>query len=103
MHRKAQLFLSTYVDDFKMAGKKESIGRTWATLGKKIALEGATALEDHVYLGCSQRPASVDEAQISAKKDLFQRITTARVDAEAGGRPHAGGCRHVGAYQPSTR
>ena len=57
----------------------------WATLGKKIAIEGATPLEDHVYLGCSQRPATVNEAQISAKRDLFQWITIARVSTEAGG------------------
>ena len=86
LHRKAKLFQSTYVDDLKMVGKKESLKPMWDTLGKRIDLEGATPLMAHVYLGCNQRPEAINEQLISAKHELFTRLTAATVK-EAGGDP----------------
>ena len=54
-HRKLGLFLSVYVDDFKMAGKKEKFAPMWATLRKKIDLEPPVPMDGNVYLGCIQQ------------------------------------------------
>ena len=42
MHKTKQLFLSVYVDDFKMAGLAKNIRQAWAELGKHLELEPAT-------------------------------------------------------------
>ena len=81
LHREAQLFLSVYVDDFKMVGKVENMGPMWKTLKEKMELEPSTPLVDQVYLGCNQREADVDEELIATKADLFKRITTTSVNA----------------------
>ena len=78
-HKKSKLFLSVYVDDFKMVGKTESLGPMWKRLEKKIDLEGPTPIMNQVYLGCSQRPAEVDEELIASKAEFLKRITTSRV------------------------
>ena len=48
------LFLTVYVDDFKLAGKTENIEPTWKILMKDVDLEEPTSFLDHVYLGCTQ-------------------------------------------------
>ena len=54
-HPVKRLFLSVYVDDFKMAGKAANISGMWAELRKHLDLEAPTRLVDNVYLGCSQK------------------------------------------------
>ena len=49
------LFLSVYVDDVKLAGKKQNINPTWKVPMKDVDLEEPTSFLDHVYSGCTQR------------------------------------------------
>ena len=63
-----------------MVGRKGSLAAIWATLRKNIDLDDTTPLVDLVYLGCTQRAATIDEASIKAKTELFQIITTSDVD-----------------------
>ena len=50
-----QLFLSVYVDDYKMAGKKENITPMWEKLRKQgFDIEPPTKFHDSTYLGCQQ-------------------------------------------------
>ena len=44
---------SVYVDDIKMAGKKQNLARMWRKLMKNVDIEERTSLLDHVYLGCT--------------------------------------------------
>ena len=44
-----------YVDDVKLAGKKQNIDRMWKILMKDVDLGETTSFLDHVYLGCTQR------------------------------------------------
>ena len=61
VHKPKQIFLSAYVDDYKMAGKKENIAPMWATLRKAgLELEDAVSLKSNVYLGCAQREVVPD-------------------------------------------
>ena len=55
VHRQKGFFLSVYVDDIKLAGKKENFNPMWKVLNKEIDLGEATSFLEHVYLGCTQR------------------------------------------------
>ena len=55
VHREKGLFLFVYVDDVKLAGKKQNIIPMWKVLNKEVDLGEPTSFLDHVYLGCTQR------------------------------------------------
>ena len=55
MQREGGLFLSVYVHDIKLAGKKQNIDPMWKVLNKEVHLGEPTSFFDHVYLGCTQR------------------------------------------------
>ena len=55
VHREKGLFLSVYVDDIKLAGKKQNIDPMWKVLNKEVDLGEPTSFLDHVFLGCTQR------------------------------------------------
>ena len=51
MHREKGLFLSVYVDDIKLAGKKQNLDPMWKLLNKEVDLGEPTSFLDHVHLG----------------------------------------------------
>ena len=53
-HREKGLFLFVYVDDIKLAGKKENINPMWKVLNKEVDLGEPTTFIDHENLGCTQ-------------------------------------------------
>ena len=55
VHREEGLFFSVYVDDIKLAGKKQNIDPMWKVLNKEVDLGEPTSFLDHVYLVCTQR------------------------------------------------
>ena len=55
VHREKGLFLSVYVDDIKLAGKKQNIDPMWKVLNKEVDLGEPTSFLDHVHLGCTQK------------------------------------------------
>ena len=61
---KQVLFLSVYVDDIKLAGKKQNVDPMWKELIKLVDLEEPTSFLDHVYLGCTQRVCNANECII---------------------------------------
>ena len=73
-HRAQQLFLSVYVDDFKMAGKKTNIAPMWKKLREKLDLEPPVSLSSNVYLGCGQREIPVQKDLQTGKTELFKRL-----------------------------
>ena len=46
--------MSVYVDDIKMAGKKQNIDPGWKVLMRDVDLGEPTSFFDHVYFGCTQ-------------------------------------------------
>ena len=52
---KKDYFLSVYVDDTKLAEKKQNFDPIWKALNKEVDLGEPTSFLDHVYLGCTQR------------------------------------------------
>ena len=59
VHREKGLFLSVYVDDIKLAGKKHNIDPMWKLLNKEVDLGEPTSFLDHLYLGCTQRQCEI--------------------------------------------
>ena len=60
-----KLFLSVYVDDIKLAGKKQNIDPMWKVLNIEVDQGEPTSFLDHVYLGCTRR-------QCEKRKDCGQ-------------------------------
>ena len=50
VHREKGLFLFVYVDDIKLAGKKQNMNPMWKVLNKEVDLGEPTSFLDHVYL-----------------------------------------------------
>ena len=48
-----------YVDDIKLAGKKQNIDPMWKVLNKEIDLGEPTSFLDHENLGCTQRQCEI--------------------------------------------
>ena len=59
-HPVLEIFLSIYVDDFKMAGPKDHLKPTWAALRKHLDLDPEVKSSENVYLGCGQNQIPVD-------------------------------------------
>ena len=68
------MYLSVYVDDFRMAGKTENLASVWKKLGEKLDLDPAVPSHSNTYLGCNQRPVNLDEKVVREKADLFTRL-----------------------------
>ena len=51
VHREKGLFLSVYVDDIKLAGKKQNIDPMWKVLNKEVDLGEATSFLGSCLLG----------------------------------------------------
>ena len=55
VHREKGLFLSVYLDDIKLAGKKQHIDPMWKVLYKEVDLGQPTSFLDHENLDGSPR------------------------------------------------
>ena len=73
--------LSVYVDDIKLAGRKESLA-LMDMLGGKIELEDPTPLVNQVYSGCIQREAVTRDEIVKGNRDSFGKDSP----------PKPGGC-----------
>ena len=72
VHREKGLFLSVYVDDIKLAGKKQNIDPMWKVLNKEVDLGEPTSFLDHVYLGCTQRPCEMSKDVVDTYRTMFE-------------------------------
>ena len=80
-HREKGLFFSVYVDDIKLAGKKQNLDPMWKILNKEVDLGEPTSFLDHVYLGCSQRQCQRSKDTVDNYRTIFEsRISAARVE-----------------------
>ena len=67
-----------YVDDIKLAGKKQNIDPMWKVLNKEVDLGEPTPFLDHVYLGCTQRQCEISKDIVDNYKTMFEsRISAA--------------------------
>ena len=89
-HTEKQLFLSVYVDDFKMAGKAENLPKMWEQLGKKLILDPPTPLHHNVYLGCGQQNIEPPAGLLAEKFEFFNStLMRNRMEPSAANKPKA--------------
>ena len=67
-----RLFLSVYVDDIKLAGKKQNIVPMWKVLNKEVDLGEPTSFLDHVYLECTQRQCEISKDIVDHYRTMFE-------------------------------
>ena len=67
-----------YVDDTKLAGKKQNLNPMWKLLNKEVDLGEPTSFLDHVNLGCTQRQCQISKDIVDNYRTMFEsRISTA--------------------------
>ena len=69
---KKGLFLSVYVDDIKLAGKKPNIDPMWKILNKEVDLGEPTSSLDHENLGCTQRQCEINIDIVDNYRTMFE-------------------------------
>ena len=85
VHRGKGFFLSVYVDDIKLAGKKQNVNPMWKVLNKEVDLGEPTSFLDHVYLGCTQRQCKISKDVVDNYRTMFE----SRISAGASEKLHA--------------
>ena len=78
VHREKGLFLSVYVDDTKLSGKKQNINPLWKSTQQEIDLGEPTSFLDHVYLGCTQRQCEISKDTVDNYRTMFKSRVSAR-------------------------
>ena len=70
-----------YVDDIKLAGKKQHLDPMWKVLNKEVELGEPTSFLDHVYLGCTQRKCEISKDIVDNYRTMFEsRISAGGVE-----------------------
>ena len=73
VQREKGLFLSGYVDELKLAEKKQNLDPMWKVLNKEVDLrEPTTSFLDHVYLGCTQRQCQTRKDIVDNGRAMFE-------------------------------
>ena len=79
VHHQKRLFLSVYVDEIKLTGKKQNLDPMCKLLNKEVDLGEPTSFPDHVYLGCTQRQREISKDIVDNYRTMFE----SRISAEA--------------------
>ena len=72
VHREKSLFLSVYVDDIKLAVKKQIINPMWKVLNKEVDLGEPTSFLDHANLGCTRRHCKISKDIVDNYRTMFE-------------------------------
>ena len=72
VHREKGLFLSVYVDDIKLAGKKQNLDPMRKLLNKEVDLGEPTSFLDHVFLGYTQRQCEISKVIVDNDRTMFE-------------------------------
>ena len=61
-----------YVDDIKLAGKKQNIDPMWKVLNKEVDLGQPTSFLDRENLGCTQRHCQISKDMVDNDRTMFE-------------------------------
>ena len=76
-----RLCLSVYVDDIKLAGKKQNLYPMWKLLNKGVDLGEPTSFLDHENLGCTQRQCQTSKDIVDNYRTMFEsRISAVKIE-----------------------
>ena len=82
-----------YVDDIKLAGKKQNISPTWKIPMKDVDLGEPTSFLDRENLGCIQRECKISNEIVAHYRDMFESRISAgakeKLPIRAPGKPDA--------------
>ena len=85
VHRQQGLFLSVYLDDIKIAGRKPNMAPMWKSLMKIVDPGEPTSFHDHENLECTQRECEPNVTII----DEYRKMFNSRISAGGCEKPHA--------------
>ena len=71
VHKKLQVFLGVYVDDFHLSGKSTGMEATWTALKKHIDFGDITDFNGTTYLGCTQKEVKNPEEVKNERSEMF--------------------------------
>ena len=66
------LFLSVYVNDINLAGKKQNIDPMWQVLNTQVDLGEPTSFLNHVYLRCTRRHCETRKHIVDNNRTMFE-------------------------------
>ena len=72
VHFETGLFFSVYVDDIKLAGKKQNLDPMWKLFNKEVDVGEPTSFLDHVYFGCTQRQCEISKNTVDNYRTMFE-------------------------------
>ena len=75
IHKEQGLFLSVYVDDFKMAGKENNVKAMWPKIREHLDLDPAEEFNESVYLGCGQNDVNPQPERYLEKKYFWNNLS----------------------------
>ena len=61
-----------YVDDIKLAGKKQNINPMWKVLNREVDLGEPTSFIDHENPGCTQRKCEISKDIVDNYRTMFE-------------------------------
>ena len=61
-----------YVDDIKLAGRKQNIDPMWKVLNKEVDLGEPTSFLDHENLRCTQRQCEISKDIVDSYRAMFE-------------------------------
>ena len=82
VQREKGLFLSVFVDDIKLSGKKQNIDPMWKVLMEEVELGEPTSFLDHVYLGCTRRQCEISKDIVDNYRTMFESMISAGATAK---------------------
>ena len=86
--QKKDFFLSVYVEDIELIGKKQNVSPMWKKLMKDVDIEEPTSFLDHVFLGCTRRECKPNEKIIGQYKMFESRISAGATEKLPGWHKH---------------
>ena len=70
-----------YVDDIKLAGKKQNLDPMWKVLNEEVDLGEPTSFLDDENLGCTQRQCQISKDIVDNYRTMFEsRISAGRAE-----------------------
>ena len=86
IHKKLQLVLSVYVDDFKLVGKEQNSTKGWELItGTGLVLDPPTPLGD--YLGCGQFTIHISASEAQRRLEHVKPLLEGSLPPEKLGKP----------------
>ena len=78
VHEEQGVFLSVYVDDFKMAGLAPNAKNMWPKIKTQLDLEPSEELNESVYLGCGQNDVAPQPQRYADKREFWEHLSDRR-------------------------